>query len=272
MTPGSPVASNRSRYSPVPDKSVVLRPGTLENEYVMVPEATNRAWPRSSMAAARSTGRTTSSPGASRESARCPGPCATLRTNGKSPRSRFAPPGVSMTDMGTVSSFQSMAWCSKKTESAASSASSATGTMSPSIWTVLDPKWISVRSRRRGAWRHPASLTRSRWSSGAPQRSQLRASREVVGVAPLALDPLSDVSHEHPPRRSAPWRVVGSAHPSGPGQACHSFGVRLPPPAGHPRAMSDGLHVASSLVTLTLPRTSSIEIASRGRVAVAGGP
>ena len=130
----------------------------MENEYVMVPEATNRAWPRSSRTVDASTGRTTSSPAASRESARCPGPRATLRTNGMSPRSRFAPPGVSMTDIGTVSSFQSMAWCSKNTESAASSASSATGTMSPSTCTVLDPKWISVRSLRRGAWRQPASL------------------------------------------------------------------------------------------------------------------
>ena len=56
MTPGSPVASNRSRYSPVPDNSAVLRPGTLENEYDIVPEATNSAWPRSSTAAVPSIG------------------------------------------------------------------------------------------------------------------------------------------------------------------------------------------------------------------------
>ena len=90
-----------------------------------------------------------------------------------SPTSRLVPPGVLITDMGTVSSFQSMAWCSKNTESAGSRLISATGTVSPSIWIELEAKWTSVRSRSRGAWRHPASLTASRWSSGAPQRSQL---------------------------------------------------------------------------------------------------
>src|SRR5580692_2667067 len=44
MTPGWPEASNRSMYNPVPDNSAVLRLGTLENEYDMVPEATNSAW------------------------------------------------------------------------------------------------------------------------------------------------------------------------------------------------------------------------------------
>ena len=240
-------------------------------------------------------GRTTSSPAASRERARCPGPWATLRTNGMSPRSRFAPPGVSITDIGTVSSFQSMAWCSKKTESAASSASSATGTMSPSTWTVLDPKWICVWSLRRGAWRQPASLTRSRWSSGAPQRSQLGASGRlwawhhwhstrcpVSVTVTVTCSPKAFCAIAHrglrPPQWSGPSVPQFGARPPHRGAVIPAHpdttapGHAVSRPRGHPRPMSAGLHVASSLVTLTLPRTSNIEIASRGREALAGGP
>ena len=60
-------------------------------------------------------------------------PWATLRTNGMSPSSRFAPPGVLITDIGTLSSFHSIAWCSKNTESPGPSMTSATGTTVPSI-------------------------------------------------------------------------------------------------------------------------------------------
>ena len=52
---------------------------------------------------------------------------------------------------------------------------SATGTISPSTWQVLVPKWISVMSRMRGASRQPESLTRFRMSSGAPQARQVSA-------------------------------------------------------------------------------------------------
>ena len=115
------------------------------------------------------------SPGASRENATRPGPRATLRTNGIPERSRLAPPGVFITAMGTVSSFHSMVWCSKKTESAGLSVISTTGTTPASSWQVLEAQWNSVRSRRRGAWRHPESVTTSCTSRGAPQRSQVRA-------------------------------------------------------------------------------------------------
>src|SRR5207253_6798880 len=52
---------------------------------------------------------------------------------------------------------------------------SATGTISPSTWQLLCPKWNSVMSRRRGASRHPESLTRFLTSSGAPHVSQVLA-------------------------------------------------------------------------------------------------
>ncbi len=65
-----------------------------------------------------------------------------------------------------------MTWCSKKMESPAPRLISATGTISPSTWQVLELKWISVISRMRGASRQPDSLTRLRISSGAPHARQ----------------------------------------------------------------------------------------------------
>ena len=97
-----------------------------------------------------------------------PGPVATLMMNGIPAKARFKPPGNCSTLMGTLSSFHSMMWCSKKTESLAPKWISATGTISPSTWQVLELKWISVMSRMRGASRQPDSLTKLRTSSGAP--------------------------------------------------------------------------------------------------------
>src|SRR6516162_1365244 len=76
------------------------------------------------------------------------------------------PPGA---DSGTPGSFHSMTWCSKKTESPGASASSATGTISPSIWQIELEKRNSVMSRSRGASAQPESDTLSLTSSGAPQ-------------------------------------------------------------------------------------------------------
>src|SRR5579864_4008478 len=55
------------------------------------------------------------------------------------------------------------------------SSTSTTGTTVPSTWATLADQWISVRSRIWGAWRHPASLTTLRMSSGAPHRSHVVA-------------------------------------------------------------------------------------------------
>src|SRR5215467_12689998 len=96
--------------------------------------------------------------------------------NGIPARARFIPPCNGITVIGVRSSFHKRTWCSKYTESPAPSAISATGTISPSTWQVLRPKWISVMSRRRGASRQPESLTRFLMSSGAPHVKQLRAS------------------------------------------------------------------------------------------------
>ena len=70
------------------------------------------------------------------------------------------PPPVFRADIGTWGSFHNITWCSKKTASPWASASSATGTISPSIWQVEFEKWNSVMSRSRGASVHPESLTR----------------------------------------------------------------------------------------------------------------
>ena len=78
-----------------------------------------------------------------------------------------------MTPTGTVWSFQSITWCSKKTPSWGERVISATGTSSPSTWQDEDPKWNSVMSRSRGASRHPESDTRLRTSRGAPHVAQL---------------------------------------------------------------------------------------------------
>ena len=69
--------------------------------------------------------------------------------------------------------------------------------MSPSTWTVLDPKWICGQVPEAGRLAppgvaHPVALVQRRAAAvTAPSVG------EVVGVAPLALDPLSDVSHRH---------------------------------------------------------------------------
>ena len=118
-------------------------------------------------------GSTTTSPVASRENAMRPGPWATLSTCGMPPIMRFMPPPVFMADIGTLGSFQSITWCSKNTASPWASASSATGTISPSIWQVELEKRNSVMSRRRGASAQPESETRFFLSSGAPQVKQL---------------------------------------------------------------------------------------------------
>src|SRR5579864_1861524 len=55
------------------------------------------------------------------------------------------------------------------------SSTSTTGTTVPSTWATLADQRISVRSRIWGAWRHPASLTTLRMSSGAPHRSHVVA-------------------------------------------------------------------------------------------------
>ena len=46
-----------------------------------------------------------------------PGPVATLMMNGMPANARFRPPGNCSTVSGTSSSFHSMMWCSKNTES-----------------------------------------------------------------------------------------------------------------------------------------------------------
>src|SRR5215472_6730672 len=66
-----------------------------------------------------------------------------------------------------------MTWCSKNTESPCASASSATGTISPSIWHVEFENLNSVMSRSLGASAQPESDTRFFLSSGAPQVVQL---------------------------------------------------------------------------------------------------
>jgi len=96
-------------------------------------------------------------------------PSATLTTNGIPANTRLIPPWSGITSMRTLSSFQSMTWCSKKMRSLPPRLISATGTISPSTWQELpSPKRTSVMSRRRGASRHPESLTRFLTSSGAP--------------------------------------------------------------------------------------------------------
>ena len=101
-----------------------------------------------------------------------PGPWATLRMCGMPPSMRFMPPPVFSADIGTSGSFQSITWCSKNTESPCARASSATGTISPSIWQVELENRNSVMSRSRGASAQPESVTRSFVSSGAPQVRQ----------------------------------------------------------------------------------------------------
>ena len=118
-------------------------------------------------------GSTTTSPVASRDSAMRPGPWARLSTCGMPPIMRFMPPPVFMADIGTWGSFQSITWCSKNTASPWARASSATGTISPSIWQVELENRNSVMSRSRGASAQPESETRFFVSSGAPQVKQL---------------------------------------------------------------------------------------------------
>ena len=199
-----------------------------------------------------------------------------------SPRRRFAPPGVSMTDMGTVSSFQSMAWCSKNTESAAIERQFGDRDHVAVDLHRARPEVDFGQIPQAGGLAppgiaHPVTLIERR--AAAVTTPSLG---EVVGVAPLALDPLSDVSHVSTPKAFCAIARRGLRPPQWSGPSVPQFGAeppgRLPhagapaPITGHPRAMSAGLHVASSLVTLTLPRMSSIEISSRGRLAVAGGP
>jgi hypothetical protein len=92
---------------------------------------------------------------------------------GMPPIMRRVPPGVLSADSGTPGSFHSITWCSKKTESPCASASSATGTISPSIWHVELENLNSVMSRSRGASAQPESETRFFLSSGAPHVVQL---------------------------------------------------------------------------------------------------
>jgi len=94
-----------------------------------------------------------------------------LTTNGIPAIMRFRPPPVGMADIGAVSSFHSITWCSKNTASPGARLISATGTISPSTWQTLLPKRNSVMSRSRGASRHPESVTRLWASRGAPHTS-----------------------------------------------------------------------------------------------------
>ena len=89
------------------------------------------------------------------------------------PSVRFIPPPVFIAAIGTLGSFHSITWCSKKTASPGASASSATGTISPSTWQVELENRNSVMSRSRGASLQPESETRFFLSSGAPQVVQL---------------------------------------------------------------------------------------------------
>ena len=83
------------------------------------------------------------------------------------------PPPVLSAEIGALSSFHSITWCSKNTASPGPRLISATGTSSPSTWQVLLEKRNSVMSRRRGASRQPESETLLRSSCGAPQVRQL---------------------------------------------------------------------------------------------------
>ena len=197
MTPGSPVASNRSIYSPVPDNSAVLRPGTLENEYDIVPEATNSAWPRSSTAAVPSMGNTTSSPAASRESADVPGPAGNAQNERHVPEKPLRPTrgvhdrhrdGLVLPEHGVMLEEHRVGGVERQLGDR--------DHVAVDLYRARPEVDLGQVPEAGGlappGVAHPVALVQRR--STAVTASSVG---EVMGVAPLALDPLSDVSHSH---------------------------------------------------------------------------
>ena len=151
-------------------------------------------------------GQTTSSPAASREQCEVPGPAGNTQNERHVPEEPLRPPrgvhdrhrnGLVLPEHGVVLEEHRVGGVECQLGHR------------DHVAVDLDRARPEVDLRKvleAGAWRQPASLDPLTLVERRAAAVTASSFREVVGVAPLALDPLSGVSHSHklPPRRSAP--------------------------------------------------------------------